>query len=146
LPQWFAHAIPDDPCGRFVSVFAGRPRNAPVGGLSANGALLQPDTRDAAPTEMRIDALDDEGSKMLQFQSEARLHPHDERGWGTQRAWCLSQPQGWPLEFDRPRHGGEPFANDLIPKQNKSAYAKPSPRHNRIDDALDKIGERPGPR
>src|SRR5262249_19343523 len=50
------------------------------------------------------------------------------------------------LQLDRPRHAGEPLADDFIPKQNKAGLAKTLPHQNRIDRGLNEIRKRLGPR
>ena len=83
---------------------------------------------------------------MLQFERMSRLDAHDERGpGGVMFSGRIASPQR-PLHLDRPGHGGKPFANDIVPIQNKSSWAKPAPGQHRIDCRLNEVPERLGPR
>jgi hypothetical protein len=118
----------------------------PGEGRRGNRALLQQEARDATPAEVGVDALDDEGREMLQFQRESRLDAHNER----RRNWVVFPRVAMlphrPLHLDRPRHRGEPLADNIVPKQNETGMAKTLPRQNRVDRGLNEVRERPGAR
>lgn len=77
LPQGFVHAIADDRFGRHFGGFIGLPNHAPDEGPCWYRTLQQDEARDAAPSEISVDALDDDGGKMLHFQSEPALDAHN---------------------------------------------------------------------
>ena len=58
-------------------VALGRPRWRPVG--SRDRALHDPDRGDRSVAEVTVDALDDPRRLVVEIESQARIHPHDER-------------------------------------------------------------------
>lgn len=146
FPQGFVHAFADDPFRRRLGIFVQRADATPGRERRCDRTLLQQEARDATPAEVGVDALDDNGSEMLQFQRESRFDTDHERRWGgavVRRAVTFARG---PLHFDRLRHGGESFADNLVPKQHETRLAKTLPSQNRIDRGLNDVGERPGPR
>jgi hypothetical protein len=146
LPQRFLRHIDGEFFRRRYSGLAGCAGRRPGRGPCRDGTLFQQDARDAAPAEMGVDALDEDGCEMLQLKCEAGLDPDDQRC----RSWAIvhravPSPRR-PLHLDRLRDRGESFAHDVVPKQDKTGLAKTLPRHNRIDRGLNELGQWPGPR
>ena len=105
-------------------------------------SLLERQPTDATPAEMRVDALDQHIRHMLQFQREAAFDA-DLQG---RRLWrCIGVAAGrsrWPLQLDRLRVGGKPFADYVVPVENHVGLAKTLTREHGVDRRADEIGER----
>lgn len=131
--------------GRRAQRCGGGPARLFAGAPALQGALFQGDPPDAIPAEVGVDTFDHRTREVLHFKRETTLDPDDERRRLMRFVVAARSPRR-PAQLDGFRHGGKPFADDVVPVENEIGFAEALARENGANRRADEVGERARPR
>ena len=108
-------------------------------------ALTEGQPSDAVPAEMCVDALDDHGRAMLDFERHRAFDTQHQGGRFGRRARIALWRARRPLQLDRPAAGREARSHDLGPVGDQARFAESVLGQNGFDERPDEIAEGRGP-
>ena len=102
-------------------------------------------TGDVRAVEPLIATLKDERREVLNFERECALDLEDQGCRRSSRLTLGTPSARRPDDLDRLCHSGQPFADDLLPIEQKTGLTKTLPLRHPIDGRGQEFGERLGP-
>src|SRR5690242_1819889 len=104
-------------------------------------ALANREPAGAAPTEMAVDALENHGGKVLDFEAVGALDAHYQ---GRRAPFIhIRLRAAWPFKRDRLADLGKPFADDLRPGEHHVSRCEAAGSERLAERGRDKVGDRP---
>ena len=133
LPQPLVRKAIDPLQVGLLSCGVGLGERGPPSPAGGEWALLQENSPDTSPAKMHIDALKDERREVLNFERECALDLEDQGCRRSSRLTLGTPSARRPDDLDRLCHSGQPFADDLLPIEQKTGLAKTLPLRHPVD-------------